>query len=268
MPGWDPATYGERFAPVYDDWYPPEGPAVDAAVDALATLAGSGPVLELGAGTGRLAIPLAARGLEVWALDASSAMLDRLAAKPGGTTVRRVLADMADFTLDRRFSLVLCADNALFNLTEADRQARCLALAAAHLAPAGSVVVEAFVPDPEVIGRRNEVTVRSIEPDRVTLAATRTDPDRQLIETAIIALGGDHPGVYPARLRWAAPDEIDEMAAAAGLVLAHRWAGWSGQPFGGDSTHHVSVYQPVTSEPDEPGLASRTVSGDAEEARW
>lgn len=268
MPGWDPASYGDRFAPVYDDWYPPEGPAVDAAVDALAMLAGPGPVLELGAGTGRLAIPLAARGLEVWALDASSAMLDRLAAKPGGELVRPVRADMADFAVNRRFSLVVCADNTLFNLTERARQARCLALAAAHLAPGGRVVVEAFVPDPDVIGRRNEVTVRSIEPDRVTLAATRTDPEQQLIETAIIALGGDRPGVYPARLRWAGPDEIDGMAAACGLSLAHRWAGWSGEPFGSDSTHHVSVYQSVTSEPDELGLASPTVSGDAEEADW
>jgi SAM-dependent methyltransferase len=260
MARWEPASYGDRFASVYDDWYPPDGPETALATDVLASLAGAGPVLELGAGTGRLAVPLATRGLEVWALDASAAMLDRLSARPGGDRVRTVCADMADFSVDRRFALVVCVANTLFNVADAAGQARCLALAARHLAPGGRVVIEAFVPDPDVIGARNEVTVRTIEPDRVTLAATRTDPDRQLIETAVVVLGGGAAEVYPARLRWAGPDEIDAMATAAGLTLAERWSDWSRAPFSGDSTHHVSVYRAVTPPSGQRGLASRTVS--------
>src|SRR5262245_86190 len=150
MEGYRPSTYGERFADVYDDWYG-DVSDVAATVDRVAALAGSGPVLELGAGSGRLAVPLADRGLDVWALDASPAMLDRLRAKPGGDRVRTVVGDMAEADLGPgapRFALVLCAFNTLFNLTDGDAQRRCLARTADLLAPGGQLVVEAFVPPP------------------------------------------------------------------------------------------------------------------------
>ena len=153
MEGYRPSTYGDRFADVYDDWYH-DVSDVAATVARVAALAGEppGPVLELGAGSGRLAIPRAARGLEVWALDASTAMLDRLAGKPGGDRVRVVLGDMAVLDVGAGppggFAVVLCAFNTLFNLTDGEAQRRCLARVAEVLAPRGRLVVEAFVPPP------------------------------------------------------------------------------------------------------------------------
>ena len=113
--GYDASTYGERFADIYDEWYP-DDLATGPAVNGLAALAGVGPVLEMGVGTGRLAVPLAERGLEVWGLDASRAMLERLAAKPGGGRIHAVLGDMGGPLPGGPYGLVFIASNTLFNL--------------------------------------------------------------------------------------------------------------------------------------------------------
>jgi SAM-dependent methyltransferase len=246
---WVASTYGERFAPVYDDWY---GDAeVTTIVDALVDLAAGGPVLELGAGTGRLAIPLAQRGLDVDALDASEAMLDRLRAKPGADRVRRVIAaDMAgvDSAVDAaEYGLVFVATNTLFLLDSSDAQARCIAGAARALRPGGRLVVEAFVPDVELLTppAADTVAVRSIEPDRVVLFATKSDVDRQTIDSAIVELTDGAHGirVFPARLRWSTSDELDTFAAAAGLSLEARWSDWDRKPCDDTGDMHVSVWR-------------------------
>lgn len=165
MKGYGSASYGDGFADVYDAWYP-SGPQTEEAVEALAMLAGAGPVLELGCGTGRLCVPLADRGLPVVGLDASSAMLERLTEKLGQRRQRRAdpgsdqagagahppgpeahRADMARFELGAaRFSLVFAAFNTLFNLGRAEDQAACFATVARHLQPGGCFAVECFVP--------------------------------------------------------------------------------------------------------------------------
>ncbi|MGI8758532.1 MAG: class I SAM-dependent DNA methyltransferase, partial [Acidimicrobiales bacterium] len=166
----DASTYGEAFADVYDEWYG-DVSDVEGTVDTVVALAGGGPVLEFGIGTGRLALPLVGRGLEVHGIDASPAMVERLRAKPGGADVPVVVGNFADVQVraGSGFGVVLCAYNTLFNLTSAAAQQRCFANAARHLRPDGSFVVEAFVPGPEPTDTTGHVTPSVIEAGRVVL---------------------------------------------------------------------------------------------------
>src|SRR3954468_13261927 len=135
--------YGDRIADVYDAFHAEIGLDTDAAVEVLAELAGDGPVLELAIGTGRLALPLAERGLEVHGVDASEAMVSKLREKPGGDRIPVTMGDFADVPVEGAFSLVFVAFNTLFGLTSQEAQVRCFANAAAHLAEGGVVLIEA-----------------------------------------------------------------------------------------------------------------------------
>jgi SAM-dependent methyltransferase len=213
-------------------------------VDAIAALAEGGPVLELACGTGRLALPLAARGLTVVGLDASPAMLERLRAKQGASTVDARAGDMAAFDLTDcgPFRLVFVAFNSLFNLTSAEDQARCFAQVARHLAPNGRFAVECFVPG-WAEGPRDAVEVRDLTADRVVLRVSRHDPDRQTVSGQHVELSESGARLRPWHLRYALPHQLDAHAARAGLSLVARWADWERSPFGPDSTQHVSVYR-------------------------
>jgi len=147
MEGYRPQTYGEQAADRYDEWHR-DLPGLDDCVECLAELAGPGPVLELGVGTGRVALPLVQRGLGVDGIDASPAMLAKLRAKPGGDRVRVTVGDMAEVGVDASYSLVFVVFNTLFALVSQDEQVRCFANVAGRLAEGGVFVVEAFVPDP------------------------------------------------------------------------------------------------------------------------
>jgi SAM-dependent methyltransferase len=260
----DPARYGDAFADVYDDWY--EGTFDTAvAVAVLEHLAGGAAVLELGVGTGRLALPLAERGLPVVGVDASTAMLERLAAKPGGDTVHAVLADMADLpdlpalahprptTGGRGFGLVFAAYNTFLNLDTEDAQRACLRRCAQLLADEGSLVIEAFVPvDGEVA--RTSLDVRSVTLDAVVLTATEIDLDLQLVTGQHVEIGVDGVRLRPWRVRYLRPAQLDALAASCGLALAERWGGWDRRPFDDDSDTHVSVYRlaPLAATADGP----------------
>jgi SAM-dependent methyltransferase len=239
-----PASYGDAFADVYDDWY---AGASDVAgtVARVAALAAGGRVLELGIGTGRLALPLAAAGCEVHGVDASRAMLDRLRAKPGGDALPVGVGDMADVATvapGGPYAVVLVAFNTFFNLTtEADERRR-LAGAAAVLAAGGAEVLEALVPaDPPPVGPA--LHPRDVDLDRVVLTVSDTAPDGRTVTGAHVELDAAGPRLHPGRLRHAPPAELDGMAAGARLVLAQRHAGWRGEPFGPASGAHVSVYR-------------------------
>lgn len=250
MDGYDRDTYGERFASVYDDWYDgiTDASACAALVAELADTdrhAGGGPVLELGVGTGRLALPLAELGLGVVGVDSSPAMLAALAAKPGGAAVEAVLGDMADPPVgDRRFAVVLIAYNTLFNLVDVADQQRCLRNVASLLLPGGSLVVEAFVPAPGVA--EQAVSPRTITADRVVLSVSRSDPERQEALGQYVDITEAGISLRPWHIRWSTPEQLDEMAADAGLVLADRWSDWSRSPFGPDAAAHVSRYVPAS----------------------
>ena len=244
MDGYDASTYGEGFADVYDEWYS-SGSDVATTVAVLADLAAGGPVLELGVGTGRLAIPLAGRGLEVHGVDASPAMVARLRAKPGGDRVRVTTADFADVDLeaDGGFTLAFVAFNTLFNLPTAEAQARCFANVALRLRPGGAFVVEAFVPDPGTASSGGGLTTRSVSADRVELQATVADVPAQTISGSTITITEAGIRLRPWHVRWCTPDQLDAMAGAAGLERVHRWSGWDRVDAGPGDDRHVTVYR-------------------------
>lgn len=257
LPGYEPSSYGQGMADVYDQWF---ADVLDTAgavawLVPLARAAGGSAarVLELGVGTGRLALPLAAAGLAVTGIDASVAMLDGLRAKPGAGDLRLVEGDMADVATALgagadRFDLVYVAWNSLFNLTSEEAQRRCLEGLAGRLAGPGSrFVVEAFVPGSVGTERRDTVEVRSLTADAVVLAVSRHDPAAQEVTGQYVQLteaGGVR--LRPWYLHYLTPDQLDTLAAGAGLVLQDRWADWAGAPF--DPVHspgHVSLYRPA-----------------------
>jgi SAM-dependent methyltransferase len=228
---------------VYDDWYADITDVV-ACTSTLARLAGRRPALELGVGTGRLAIPLAARGVDVVGLDSSPAMLERLASKPGGERVEAVLGDMADPPLgDRRFGLVFVAFNTFFNLASAAEQTRCLTAVAGLLDAEAHFVLEGFVPPEEGAGPDRTVVPTHMGVDRVVLTATIHDRGAQTITGQHIDITEAGTRLRPWKVRYASPAQLDAMAGTAGLELVERWAGWVHEPFGPDSPAHVSVYR-------------------------
>jgi SAM-dependent methyltransferase len=241
MKGYQRDTYGEQVAEVYDRLHP-DVLISDGAVATLARLAAGGPVLELGVGTGRLAIPLAEQGLPVTGLDISPAMLARLAEKPHGGLVETVLGDFAELAVPGRFALVVAAADTFFMLDSQERQVRCFAAVAEHLAPGGLFVVEAFVPD-RARATAGGVTVRKITGDSLVLGASTHDPASQRIDGAQILIDGEGIRFAPASMRYAWPAELDLMARLGGLRLRERWGGWNGGPFGAERLRHVSVYE-------------------------
>lgn len=246
--GYDASTYGERFADVYDDWYTgvTDAEACADRVAALVAEAGGGPVLELGVGSGRLALPIARRGLEVHGLDASPAMLERLRAKPGGGAITTVLGDMATIPVadGARFAVVLVAFNTLFNLSSEDAQRRCLRRVGDLLAPGGRLLVEAFVPQDDLPDRaERSVSPRHITADEVVLTVSQHDPAAQTITGQHVHLTEAGTRLRPWHLRYLTPAQLDALADEAGLALVDRAAGWRGEPFAADSEVHVSTYR-------------------------
>ena len=241
--GYDDASYGDGFADVYDDWYA-ELTDVDATIATLSALAGDGPVLELGVGTGRLAIPLAAAGLQVYGVDSSAAMLQRLAAKAGGSAVHVTLGDMAIDLPTGPFSLAFCAYNTFCNLLTEASQRGCVSNVAERLTTGGALVVEAFVPNPSLHDQSAQIGVRSLAVDRVVLSVTiRTLADQRAEGQFIDITEARGVRLRPWSVRWVTVDQLDEMAAAAGLAISERWEAFDRSPFGPHSTRHVSVYR-------------------------
>ena len=241
MEGYDATTYGERIAGAYDDYV---GHKFDeeAQVSMLGELARGGRVLELGVGTGRVAIPLSRLGLEVHGIESSPAMVEQLRAKAHGEEVTVTVGDFADVDVSGTFSLCLAVFSTLFMLRSQDDQLRCFANVAAHLAPGGAFVVEAFVPKFGG-GDRQSLEVLHTDVDSVLLEASRVDPVQQRVDIQRIALSEVGLKLYPSSVRYAYPAELDLMARMAGLRLRDRWAGWRRQEFTADSVWSVSVYE-------------------------
>jgi SAM-dependent methyltransferase len=237
----DPAFYGDRWAAVYDDYHGHLDPG--RAVEFLAGLAGDGRVLELAIGTGRVALPLAARGISVEGVDASDAMAERLRAKPGGDSVPVTIGDMAEVPVSGRFRLVYLVANTLFGLLSQERQAECLGSVARVLEPGGTFVIECFVPDLSRFDHGQRVEARSVTGDSAVIEVSRHDKARQLVTTQVITLDAQGVQLRPVAVRYSWPSELDLMARQAGLRLAERHADWDRQPFTPASSSHVSVYQ-------------------------
>jgi SAM-dependent methyltransferase len=235
--------FGEEVAAAYDRSAGAEfDPAVIAAtVDVLANLAGDGAALELAVGTGRVALPLAARGVSVSGIELSTAMADRLRAKDTEDRVAVTIGDMATTRVNGSFRLVYLVFNTIGNLVTQDAQVACFANAAAHLEPGGRFLIEVGVPDLRRLPPGQDAVVFSHAPGYVGYDRYTDLVAQQAVSHHFFADGsGTRELRTPFRYVW--PSELDLMARLAGLSLQDRWAGWDRAPFTGDSTSHVSVW--------------------------
>lgn len=243
MKGYLPTSYGDSFAG--DDF---EGifaflPELDIMVDVLAEYAGEGPALELGIGTGRVARPLASRGIPVHGIEISPEMVDTLRASSAALQITLTQGSFVDLVSTVQYPLIFCVWNTFYSLTTAEEQMTALRRIAASLAPGGAFVMEAFVPDPSYFTGDQEIRIREITADSVSLQISQHYPDRQTVESQHIVISRDGNRLHPHVIRYAYPDEIDRMARSSRLGLEDRWANWSRKPFGTGSFKHVSVYR-------------------------
>lgn len=238
-------AYGEHYADVYDEIYKrmfqPE--MVDPVVEVLAELAGLGRALELAVGTGRIALPLAQRGVRVTGLDSSPAMLARLRAKPNSERIETIVGDMADVGAPGTFELIFVVFSTFFALFTQEAQRRCFENVARHLTPSGTFVIEAYVPDMSFYDHGQSIKTIDVGTDSVFLNAQRIDPTTQQVLDQHILLKSNTVRLLPLRLRYAWPAELDLMAALAGMRLRYRWGDWRRRAFSVASGYHISVYE-------------------------
>lgn len=200
-------------------------------------------MLELAIGTGRIALPLAERGVDVHGVDISESMVARLRAKPGGDQLPVTIGDFADVPVDGTYRLIYVVFNTLYNLVTQDEQVRCFENVAAHLTDDGVFVVEASTPSSLHRLRDHQyVDAEAIGVDWVRLDVGRHDPLTQLLDETHVTLSADGVRLAPVVTRYVWPSEMDLMARLAGLRLHNRWGGWMRQPFTATSKRHVSVY--------------------------
>jgi hypothetical protein len=241
MRDFDPfKAFGEEVANSYDD--APRGDEA-AAVAFLEHLAQGGPALELAIGTGRIGLPLAARGIRVDGVEISRDMVARLRTKPGGDQIAVTIGDFEDVPVQGDYRLIFVVFNTLFNLLTQDDQVRCFENVAAHLTDDGVFVVETMVPTYLARLRDDQyVDAEAIGVDEVRLDVGRHDPVTQTLDESHVVLTREGVRLYPIVARYAWPSELDLMARIAGLRLRERWGGWQGEPFTATSRLHVSVY--------------------------
>lgn len=235
------STYGERIADIFDDLYG-EIENVDAMADFLAALAKSGRALELGIGTGRVALPLAARGVEVHGIDASPTMIAKMRAKPGGEKIPVTLGDFADVPVQGLFDLIYVPFNTFFALLTQEAQVKCFQATAQHLTDDGAFVLENFIPDLTRFDRGQRTETISLGVNQVRIDAQIHDAVSQRCFVQHVLIGERGIRLYPVQLRYAWPSELDLMARLAGLELRNRYGGWQNEPFSSASVKHLSVY--------------------------
>jgi SAM-dependent methyltransferase len=238
------STYGDRIADIYDERYAEVfGSDLAATVAILKEIAGDGAALELGIGTGRIAIPLAEAGVRVQGIDASEAMVGRLHAKRGGSAIPVMMGDFRDFTIDERFRLVYVVFNTFFGLLTQEDQVSCFRSVARHLTDEGVFAMEAFVPDATRWDRGQRVSATRVELDEVEIEVSMHDSLAQRTHSHHLIVREDGVRLYPVRIRYAYPSELDLMARLAGMRLRERWADWDRSPLAATSQKHISVWE-------------------------
>ena len=213
-----------------------------ATVAFLERLARAGPALELAIGTGRVALPLAARGIRVDGVDLSPAMVAKLRTKPGGDQISVTMGNLADVPVRGTYPLIFVVFNSLCNLVTQDEQVRCFENVAAHLTADGSFVVEAFFAEPEWLRDGQYVNAETVDVDEVRLDVCRIDAVAQRLDESHVVFSPAGVHLYPVATRYAWPSELDLMARIAGLRLKERWADWNREPFTAAGNTYVSVY--------------------------
>jgi len=240
MKGYGEDTYGERISGVYDQFYSEYD---EQCIHTLAELVGDGAALELGIGTGRIALPLKEAGVEVHGIDSSPAMIEKLRAKPGGENIPVTIGDFGEVAVEGRFSLIYVVFNTFYNLLRQEDQVDCFHRVSEHLLPDGVFVMEVFVPDLGRFDRGQTFRVVRLGENMVHLEATQHDRVRQRVTSQHIHLTEEGIRFFPVKLRYAWLSELDLMARLAGLKLRDRWGDWDQSEFTALSGRHVSVYQ-------------------------
>jgi SAM-dependent methyltransferase len=235
--------FGERIAKNYDqsaaEMFEPA--RVDPVVDFLADLAFDRSALEFGIGTGRIALPLAQRGIRVHGIDLSEAMVARLQAKPGNEQIGLTIGDFATTTVDELFSVAYLVFNTIMNLTTQEEQVACFQNAAAHLRPGGCFVIEVGVPDLQRLPPGETIRAFTVSDSR--LGFDEYDIAAQGLISHHYWIADGKAEVFAPHFRYVWPAELDLMARLAGMSLRERWGGWKREQFTSDSTTHVSVWQ-------------------------
>ncbi|WP_394794485.1 class I SAM-dependent DNA methyltransferase [Armatimonas sp.] len=241
MKHFDPkSSFGPDVAKLYDDH--PRGDEA-AAVEFLFELVQEGDALEFAIGTGRIALPLVAKGVPVDGIELSPDMVEQLHAKPGGQQIEVVIGDMSEATTQHRYDLVYLVFNSIFNILTVEGQIRCFQNAARHLNSDGHFVVETAVPHAWILpGQPDYVHTEHIGLDTVVLDVARYDPVTQLLEENHVRLTTTGITMNPIVCRLITPGEMDLMARLAGLRLVARYANWQRTKFDIHSTAHISVY--------------------------
>jgi len=232
-------TYGEHLSEVYDKWFESEAEAIEL----LARFARGGRALELGIGTGRMALPLAAKGIEVEGIDAAPAMVAKLRERSGSESIKVTMGNFADVDVTGKFNLIFIVFNTFYALLTQEEQVRCFRNVAAHLTDDGVFVLEAFVPDVARFSGGHNLRVYTVNYERASLQAAQHDPVLQRMFTQNIVFTEAGVNLYPVEIRYAWPTELDLMAQLAGLKLRSRWANWKQETFTATSEKHVSVYE-------------------------
>ncbi|MGW3623087.1 class I SAM-dependent DNA methyltransferase [Streptomyces sp. NPDC000880] len=241
--------FGERVAAAYDessaDMFTPR--VIDAAVDVLAELAGDGRALELGIGTGRIALPLARRRVPVHGIDMSRAMVARMRAKPGGNAIGVTIGDFATTKVDGKFSAAYLVFNTIMNLTTQAAQVACFRNVAAHLEPGGCFVIEVMVPDLRKLPAGQHIVPFHVSPTRWAFDAYDVATQAMSSNYVEVIDGRGEYRSIPFRYVW--PAELDLMAQLAGLRLRDRWDGWTREAFTSESRQHVSIWEKPADRP-------------------
>jgi SAM-dependent methyltransferase len=235
--------FDERIAKWYDTrWASLAEPAVvDPAVRFFAELAGTGAALELGIGTGRLALPLSRRGVEVHGIELSPAMVAQLQAKPGADTIDVTIGDFATTRVAGTFTLAYLVRNTIANLTTQDQQVACFRNVAAHLEPGGCFVIEVYVPELQRLPPGETIHAFTVTPTH--LGFEEYDVATQIAYSHHYWVVDGQLETFSAPFRYVWPSELDLMARLAGLTLRERWSSWEREPFTSDSRSHVSVWE-------------------------
>lgn len=239
MKNYSDDTYGERVAHTYDDWYTTVD---DGAIDLLSELAGDGPALELGIGTGRIALPLSGRNVKVSGIDASQLMVDKLKSKESSEVIKLYMGSFADVEVDGQFQLIYIVFNTFFALLSQEEQVRCFRNVASHLTSTGCFLIEAFVPDLNRFNGGQVNWATKVEDEVVELDVGQHDAVNQRVTSQKVVLKDQSVKLYPVQIRYVWPAELDLMAQLAGLRLRDRWGSWQRTPFDSTSGKHISVY--------------------------
>ncbi len=233
------ATYGDRIANVYDQWYNEFDPT---AISRLAELARGGRALELGIGTGRIALPLVKAGVAVEGIDISTTMVDRLRSKPGGEGIPVTMGNFADVNVEGQYSLIYVVFNTFYSLLTQEEQVKCFQNVASHLASNGVFVLETFVPDLTRFTAGQAVRLTRIGENEVHMDVTLIETDKQVTNTQHMMITDHETRFFPVKLRFTWPSEMDLMARLSHLQLVERWSDWEKSPFTSASRMYISIY--------------------------